>query len=270
MSRNIHCETLDHHFEIADSPTRIVCLLSSATEAIDKMGLMDRVIGVSAYCDRYVQDMTAPVVGEYLNCDIREIKELQPDLILITSGIQRKLGLKLAKERLPVFALPLPQSFHGILENNMILGGLMNELEKARVLCGNMLERAHELCKNAPSERPDIYLELWLGRHMRAVGGGSFIQDMISMAGGNLVFRDRTEGYFIPDFDEVSALKPDVHVFFHEPEFLIDPAELVRQRGWNPETKVILSTVDCGRNVIQDGPSFLDSAEWLQQTLFTS
>ncbi len=70
MPRNIHNELLDHRFELSDSPKRIVSLLSSATEAIDKMGFIERVVGVSAYCDRYIPNLQAPVVGEYLNCDI--------------------------------------------------------------------------------------------------------------------------------------------------------------------------------------------------------
>ena len=121
MTRKIHNEVLDYAFQLAETPLRIVSLLSSATEAIDRMGLIDRVVGVSAYCDRYVPGLKVAVVGEYLNCDIGRIRELEPDLILITGGIQRSLGVKLSREGLPVYLLPLPRSFHGMLENQMVL-----------------------------------------------------------------------------------------------------------------------------------------------------
>jgi len=267
MPRSVLNEYLDHRFELPDSPTRIVSLVSSATEALDRMGLIDRVVGVSAYCDRYISAPAPPVVGEYLNCDIEKIVDLKPDLVLTTTGIQRKLALKLAAKGLPVYPLSLPQSFHGILENNLILGRLINELAKARALSSDMLAKAEKLRQNAPLHRPKIYLELWLGRHMRAVGGASFINDLIEIAGGNLIFQNHTDDYFMPDFTEVSALKPDIHLFFHEPEYLITPEELVRQRQWNPEIPIIVSTVTSGRNVIQDGPSFLDTAAWLQGQL---
>lgn len=267
MPRQVHNELLDHRFDLADTPKRIVCLVSSATEAIDKMGLIGRVVGVSAYCDRYVPNLQAPVIGEYLNGDIDQIKALKPDLILTTSGIQLKLASKLAQEGLPVYALPLPQSFYGVLENYLIVGGLMNELEKARQLSSTMQSRADLLRKNSPASRPSIYLELWLGRHMRAVGGGSFINDLIDIAGGDLIFKNKTQGYFTPDFDEVADLNPDVHLFFHEPEYLIDPVQLVAERNWNPDTAIVISTVDCGENMIQEGPSFLDTAAWLQNQL---
>ncbi|BDS08082.1 iron ABC transporter substrate-binding protein [Oceaniferula spumae] len=267
MTRNIHSEAIDHQFAIGDRPARIVSLLPSATEALYHMGLIDRVIGVSEYCDRYVPDLTVPQVGQYLNCDIEQIKNLEPDLVLTTGGIQRKLALKLAKENLPVFVLPLPQSFHGILENIRILGGLMNELEASRKLTASLSSRADVIRQAAPTNRPKVYLELWLGRHMRAVGGGSYIEDLITIAGGDLIFKNESTGYFTPDFEQVSSLEPDIHLFFHEPEYLVDPTKLVADRNWNPDTKIIISTVKCGENMIQDGPSFLDTAEWLQQQL---
>lgn len=267
MSRKIHNELLDYHFELTETPRRIVSLMSSATEAIDRMGMIDTLVGVSAYCQRYVPDLSAPVCGEYLNCDVDQIKALEPDLILTTGGVQLKLAARLAREGFPVYALPLPQSFYGILDNIHILGALMNALKKARELASAMQTRADQLRRRAPATRPKIYLELWLGRHMRAAGGASFINDLVEIAGGDLIFQNHTQGYFTPDFDTVCMMEPDVHLFFHEPEHPIDPAQLVQQRNWNPATRIIVSTVKCGENMIQDGPSLLDTAEWLQRQL---
>lgn len=269
MNQKIHVELLDHVFELTDQPQRVVSLVSSATEAMHRLGLIDRVVGVSEYCGRYIPELRAPVVGQYLNCDFEKLRELNPDLILITSGIQLSLGRKLAKEGFPVYVLPLPQSFFGILENNVVLGGLLGELGKGRSLSHQMLKTADLLRRNSKEvrARPKVYVELWLGRHMRAVGGLSFIQDLVEIAGGELVYSDRNQGYFKPDFTEVLDLKPDVYLFFHEPEYLIDPDQLIQERGWDSKVKVVVSTVDCGKNMIQDGPSFLNTAEWLQKEM---
>lgn len=267
MNQKVHVELLDYSLMLTSSPQRVVSLVSSATEAMGKMGLIDSVVGVSEYCERYIPNLKAPVVGQYLNCDLEQLKALKPDLILITSGVQLNLGKKLAKAELPVYVLPLPQSFYGMLENNMILGGILGELEKARKLSSCMIQRAVDLRQQHSGRRPTIYVELWLGRHMRAVGGLSFIHDLVEIAGGELLYGNHTQGYFTPDFDEVAELKPDIHLFFHEPEYLIDPEELVRARGWDLETPIIVSTVECGKNMIQEGPSFLDTAEWLQKEI---
>ena len=267
--KKIYVELLDHTFELCEKPQRVVSLVSSATEAMDQMGLIDRVVGVSEYCGRYVKELKAPVVGQYLNCDVDQLMAMEPDLILITSGVQLKLGKKLAKLGLPVYVLPLPQSFYGMLENNVVLGGLLGELAQARELSSAMLDRSIGLRGSLLSRKtkPLVYVELWLGRHMRAVGGLTFIQDLVQMAGGELVFGNHSKSYFIPDFDEVAEMKPDVFLFFHEPEYLVDGRALVRERGWDADVKVVMSTVECGKNMIQDGPSFLDTAEWLQKEM---
>jgi len=53
MSRKIHCETLDRHVELAESPRRIVSLFSGATETIDEM---EGVAGGGSSCARYIPD----------------------------------------------------------------------------------------------------------------------------------------------------------------------------------------------------------------------
>lgn len=265
--REIYSEALAHRFRLAGSPRRIVSLVSSATEALDRMGLIGRVVGVSEYCNRYVDDLRAPVVGRYLDCELRSLERLDPDLVLVTGGVQLDLGRKLAGAGLPVYALPLPASFPGILEAITILGGLVNEMEMAEQLVDAMQTKATALRVERPASPPSVYVELWLGRHMRAVGGLSFIRDLVDLAGGNMLFGDRAEAYFTPDPAEVAAHSPDVHLFFHEPEYPIDGAALVAERGWDSAAGLVISTVKLGRNLIQDGPSLLDTAEWLRDEM---
>ena len=100
----IHCESIDYKFELPQQPRRVISLVSAATETLFAMGCGNRVAGVSCYCARYVPDLKVPVVGDYLKIDQNLFTELAPDLILVTTGLQRNLGLKLAKQGLPVYA----------------------------------------------------------------------------------------------------------------------------------------------------------------------
>ena len=53
---------------------------------------------------------------------------------------------------------------------------------------------------------------------------------------------------------------------FSEPEHPVDAAALVRERGWERAfaPRVVASTTDLGRNLIHDGPSFVETARWLR------
>lgn len=266
----IHCESLDHTFELPEQPRRVISLVSAATETLFAMGCGDRVAGVSCYCHRYVPDLKVPVAGDYLKVDADLLAELAPDLVLITTGLQRNLGLKLSQKGLPVYALPLPNSFYGILENTVTIGALMNALPAARRLCLKMEAEAARIRSRCVEPRPSVYVELWFGRHMRTVGGLTYIDDLVTMAGGDPIFSGRREGYFVPDLAEVERLCPDLFLLFQELEYPVESEKLLSERGWNKSLKpmIVESTVTRGQNLIQEGPSILETAAWLQNQLY--
>ena len=113
--------------------------------------------------------------------------------------------------------------------------------------------------------RPRVYVELWFGRHPRTSGGRTFVHDLIELPGGENIFGSSPQGYLPLDIPAAAAAKPDVALFFSEPEYPVDPGRLLAQRGWDTPggPRVIVSTVDRGRNLIHDGPSFADTARWL-------
>lgn len=265
----VWCEALDYRFELPDRPERVICLVAAATESFYAMGLGDRVAGVSCYCDRYVRDLNKPIAGDYLKIDEQVFAELVPDLVVVTTGVQRRLGLDLAKRGLPVYALPLPNSLYGILENNVVLGALVNEVRAGRELSLRMEAEAAAIRGRNPPTRPRVYVELWFGRHMRSVGGFTYIDDLVCLAGGDTIFADKPQGYVRPDFEEVVAKQPDVFLLFSEEEYPVDPRKLVEERGWNKvlNLSIVESTVQRGQNLIQEGPSILETAAWLQERL---
>ena len=265
----IHSELLNHRFELAGPPRRVVSLLSSATETIERIGKPEAIVGVSEYCGRYTRDVAAPVVGQYMTADEEAVAALKPDLIVVTTGVQHKLGLRLGASALPVYALPLPSSFNGILENILTVSALMDDISAGRRLCEELSERMDVVRRGRGHARPRTYVELWFGRHMRTIGGRAFVHDLVESSGAKPLFGASPEGYFEPDFDRVSSLHPERVVFFQEPEHPVDFRAECAARGWGQiaDAPLISSTIHRGRNVIHDGPSFVDTAEWLQTEL---
>ncbi len=265
----VHCEMLDHSFDLPDRPERIVCLTSGTTEALFAIGCGDRIVGVSSYCDRYVDDLDRPVIGDYLKLDQALLDEARPDLILVIGGIQHSLGRTLARQGLPVYCLPLPSSFHGILENIVTVAALVDEMTAGRQLCSTMTDRAAVLRRAALPSRARVYVELWFGRHVRTIGGRTFISDLVEIAGGDPIFGGSRSAYLKVHLDDVAQKKPEIMVGFSEPEYPVDFQDLLEHRGWDSDfaPSLILSDVTKGRNVIHDGPSVLDTAAWLQAEL---
>ncbi len=264
--RRVRCEALGTIVELPRRVMRIVSLTAGYTEGLWEMGLKERVVGVSAFCGRYVEVGERPVVGDYLKIDDEAVKALKPDLVLMTGGVQLGVGRRLAAAGLPVYVLPLADSFAGIVENLRRIGALAGEMLAAHALTDRMEREAAELRASAPAVRPRVYVELWFGRHPRMAGGLTFIQDIVTLAGGENVWADAPTGYLKLDTAETERRKPDVAVIFWEDDdTMVDAPGLMAERGWT--MPLIEAQLRPGQILIHDGPSCLDVARWLRGKL---
>lgn len=266
-ARTIRCEPLDRLVTLPIQPRRVVSLVAGFTEALWAMGLADRVVGVSHYCRRYVDPGSRVVAGDYLRVDEAALTALAPDLVLMTGGVQLGVARRLAAAGLPVYVLPLPDSFGGILENIRRLGALLDAMTAAQALTERMEREATALRALAATVRPRVYAELWFGRHPRMAGGLTFIHDLITLAGGDNIWAHVPEGYPKLDLAGVEATRPDVVVLFHEEDdHPLDVATWRRERGWDGRWpfRLVEAGIARGRNLIHDGPSLLETARWLQ------
>lgn len=266
----VRCAALETAFDLPGRDGRVVSLVSSATETLEALGAAGSVVGVSPYCARYAPAVRAPVVGDYVDADPEALRAVRPDLVLVTDGVQLPLARRLAAAGLPAYLLPVPQSRFGILENAVALGALVGRLGEARALCERLEQGCALLAASAPARRPRAYAELWFGRHPRRPGGRSFVHDLVTLAGAEHLFGDRPDGYAPLELAETARRAPELLVLFSEPEFPVDAAALLAERGWDGPgaPRVIRSTVNRGRNLIHDGPSFLETARWLRGELF--
>jgi len=265
-NRRVRCEVLGTIITLPEKPQRVVMLVSGLTEAAWLMGLSDRVVGLSAFCGRYVEVGDRVVVGDYLRIDEEKLAALKPDLIVMTGGIQLGVARKLAAAGLPVYVVPLADSFPGILENIRKLGALFGEMRAAHELTDEMELEAARLRATAPVIRPRVYVELWFGRHPRMAGGLTFIHDLITLAGGKNVWADAPMGYLKLDTKETEARKPDVAVVFWEDDDTeVDAPRLMEERGWR--MPLIEAQLRPGQILIHDGPSCLEVARWLRGRL---
>lgn len=260
---------LGNAFTLDGAAARVVSLVSSATETLFALGAGGAVRGVSPYCARYVPGLDAPVVGDYVHADPAAVRAAAPDLVVVTDGVQLPLARRLAAEGLPTYLLPVPQSRFGILENTVALGALTGRLAEARALCAAIEAACAGLVASAPSPRPRVYAELWFGAHPRRFGGRAFVHDVLELAGAESVFGDAPFAYAPLDLAEVERRRPEWFVLFQEPEHPVDARALAAERGWEAMfgDRIVTSTVDRGRNLIHDGPSFVETARWLRAEL---
>lgn len=261
----VFCEVLGAEVEVPEKPERVVSLAENLTEALFMLELGDRVVGVSTYCRRPREAGERPGVGGYLEASRRTLKELRPDLILTTTGVQLRLAKRLHGEGYPVYPIPLPKTLHGIIENVLELGLVMDAVEKARSLASKLTEK---LWKTRGTGGRRVYVELELGGPI-TVGASSYLSHAFSVIGAKNVYDHVKTAYFQPRIEEVVNLNPDV-IIYDPPPRERDPAgrlrRMVRERGWERMEAVKNGRIYAteGDVLAHYGPSFiLETLPWL-------
>jgi len=211
----VYSEVLGREVEVPEEPERIVSLAPAITETLYHLGVWDRVVGVSFFCNKPPEAAEKPRVGSYFNVNWRKLEELNPDLILVTTGAQRKTALELAERGYTVYPVPLPTSLAGVVDMAVQVGLVVGALDEARRLEAALLEKASRLPRVDPPVR--VYYEIDLGGPV-SVGGHSYIVDALDRIGLHNVFRrDRVPWVINPDMERVRAYKPQLIVYERAP-----------------------------------------------------
>lgn len=244
--------------ELPDSAQRIVSLAPNVTETLFALGLGARVLGRSAFCYRPAATLALPVVSSYTRVRWELLESLEPDLLLISTGVQRDLMNELHRRGLPIFPVPLPQSPYGILENIVLVGALLEVAERATELVAKLSQRYRALYQSLPPHR--VYLEFDLGGPI-TVGRGSYVGEALRHLGLQNIFASHPQSYFAPDLAEVASRAPELVIYEPKPHRSRSHEKaqrLLHERNW-PYPLVVTG----GDELAHYGPGFFDYLEAL-------
>ncbi|MBN1490790.1 MAG: ABC transporter substrate-binding protein [Phycisphaerae bacterium] len=117
-------EPIVHPAEEASGPTRIVSMAPSLTETCCALGLLDRLVGRTAYCIHPAAVREVPEVGAIMDANLELLASIQPEIILINQNSPRVRD-QLAPLKLPFEEVTddsLDGIFHGITRIGQIAG----------------------------------------------------------------------------------------------------------------------------------------------------
>jgi iron complex transport system substrate-binding protein len=267
-------EVLGKDVEAPERPARIISLSPSITETLYMLGMGDRIIGVSAFCARPQEARLKRKVGSYGSTNVDLLKEMKPDLILVVTGYQRDLAVKLAAE-FPVYPIALPVSVAGIVDLVVKVGLVVGEPDWVREISSQLLRDA---ANTKPcGRRLRTYVEIDLGGPA-TFGAYSYITDALRFLGAAPLFGEVRSEWLKPKLDAVAALDPEV--IFYEGKMYskfnsTDLERLIDKRGWRGLTAVSSNHYFLTQGPIDfiahHGPSFITQAmPWLSQKLAES
>ncbi|NJE01059.1 ABC transporter substrate-binding protein [Thermococcus sp. JdF3] len=192
---------------IEKPPERVVTLAPSITEDLYYLGLFDRVVGVTDFDDfpPGVANVTrVGGYGQYANLEV--IASLNPDLILVDS--YSMTILEDLQKIAPVLVVD-PHSIDDIPRALDLLGAVFNAEEGARKATAEFEAKINTISSTVKDEpRVSVFYVVWNSPLMTA-GGGTFISDVIELAGGENIFNDTT-GWPTVSPEQVIERNPDV------------------------------------------------------------
>jgi iron complex transport system substrate-binding protein len=191
---------------------RIVSLAPSLTETLYALGVQDRLVGDSDYCDFPPDARNKPKVGGGLNPSIETIASLHPDLVLVTKSFNR-LETVHALETLgiPSYATD-PHTVDAILSSAQGLADLLGIPDSGAAVAGDLQHRLADLQQRLAAQPVRRVLFVVWTQPLLSIGKDTFIADAIQHAGGVSVV-DSSQSWPQVNLEEVVRLQPEFLIF---------------------------------------------------------
>jgi len=190
---------------------RIVSLNPSLTAILVALGVGDRLVGVDVWSHRQHPDLAAlPTVGGLYNPSIEALVSVRPDLVVfVPSAEQREFQARLSELGVRVEAFD-PLRFDEVLASIERLGRLAGAEERARGRTAR-IRAVRGSIERALDGQPRPRTVLILQRDpLFVVGGGNFIDEMLTSVGAANVAAGWTEPYPRVSLEWLVAQAPEV------------------------------------------------------------
>jgi iron complex transport system substrate-binding protein len=200
---------------IKSKPERLVSLCPSATEMLFYLGLSDEIIAVTDRCNFPPQALNKNRING-LSINTEGLMAFNSDLIVGQKGFTREELVKQAdKFDLPLILLK-GDNFQGIIESIALLGSATGETSVSKQIVQSMTGHMKKIKKKNSSRKNkiNVFIQIWDDPLMTA-GNKSFMNDIISMAGGINISGNMKKDYFQISSEWVIENNPQAIIFAH-------------------------------------------------------
>lgn len=191
-------------------PRRIVSLAPSITETVFALGFGNRLVGVTSHCNYPAEAKRLPKIGDFMSPSLEVIAAKQPDLVIGVTGATdparareiERLGIKIT--------LVSVSSVSEILSSFKHIAALLGDPDAGATLIEKITAQFDKVKRRiAPAPRRSTLLAVGL-RPLVAVGGKNFLDELITLAGGENIAGNASQPWLnLPD-EYVVAKAPQV------------------------------------------------------------
>ena len=239
ISSNVYGATftdeVGRKLEVPGSPQRIVSVAPSVTETLFALGLGDRLVGVSSYCQFPPEALKKEKVGGYINPSLEKIIALRPDLVIgIAEGDLKTFVDRLAKLKIPVY-IANPKNVFGVITSIQHIGKVTSSARSAQRVTQAIRERVQAIQTKVQGRLRPRVLHVLNFEPLINTGKGTFVDDLIRLGGGRNIAETAQGKYPRFSLEEVLAVDPEVIILAS----MRSDDPLTEQRQWWERWKTI-------------------------------
>ncbi|MDD2777487.1 MAG: ABC transporter substrate-binding protein [Methanocellales archaeon] len=259
-------DDLGREVTIPKELNRIVSLSPSNTEILFSLGLGDKVVGVTSYCNYPPEAQERLEIGGFVTVNIEKVVALRPDLVLADSRLQKAVVEELEKLDLSVVALR-SDDMDEILEDIELIGKITGREGASQELTANMRKRIKAITDNTKDLNEDQLPHVLFIHQLDPLsvsGPGSLAHILIQLAGGLNIAADVEAKSVVYNLELLIERDPDVIIFNKNMGTIeITVNDLKGQPGWNVISAVKNDRVYGidGDVVSRKGPRIVDGLE---------
>ncbi|MBI3914045.1 MAG: cobalamin-binding protein [Chloroflexi bacterium] len=201
---------------IAGAPQRIVSLAPSTTEIAFALGVGDKVVAADTFSD-FPADAKKIATIKTFPLNFEQVLSLKPDLVLAAGITNPDDVKKLADLKLTVLVVGAAETtFDGVFADITLVGKATGTDAKAKAVVDAMKQKLDALKLKAAGAKtkPKVFWELDATDPNKPYtpGPGSFVNELITLAGGVNVAASAKSPYAQMNAEEIIAANPDVIV----------------------------------------------------------
>ncbi len=217
--RHVFTDELNRPVAVVENPQRLISLAPNVTEMLFALGLDERIVGVTSYCDFPAAAQTKAKLGATIQPDLEQLIALKPDLVVVSTASQlERLTRQLEQLNIPLYVTD-PHTVRDVVVALRHLGEVTGAHAAAQTLAAQLTTRINQaegrVAKRlATQPKPRVLFVLQLSPLITA-GPDTFIHNLITLAGGISIAGDAASDY--PQFSRETVLT-------RAPEVIIAPA----------------------------------------------
>ena len=256
----------------AEAAPKYISLAPSTTEILFALGLDSEIVGVSSYCNYPPEVKSKAKVGDFSHPNMEKIISLKPDYIFCTGLEQAPVIAELKRLKLNTYVadpVNLEETFKSIRD----IGSITHKEKEAAALIGKMkddLAQVTAKTKLIPEDKKvKVFVEIWHEPLMTA-GRGSFIDEIITLAGGINIAYEVPMPYCYFSAEKVISLNPGCIIMTYMDKQ--SPLRLVEVRfGWGNieavRNKRVFNDINQDK-LLRPGPRLTEGLKELHKKLY--